>query len=223
MKVSAVSANKPRMAALGNIRGVSKIALQPISTLSPTKGGKLRGRLLESRPVMPRQFLRQLSRRAQTIRDKWYIRPFANSIFDSRLWSLQRRSVTMGFGIGIAICFIPLPLQVPIGLLVAMIARLNVPAVVSATFLVNPFTALPVYLMCYTLGTWMLGLPLYPFAFEPSWAWVRNELLLIWRPLLLGCLTCGLMAGFASWLLLDRFWLWRVRKKYRDRHRREQR
>ena len=115
------------------------------------------------------------------------------------------------------------PERLPGGLLVAMIARLNVPAVVSATFLVNPFTALPVYLMCYTLGTWMLGLPLYPFAFEPSWAWVRNELLLIWRPLLLGCLTCGLMAGFASWLLLDRFWLWRVRKKYRDRHRREQR
>ena len=109
------------------------------------------------------------------------------------------------------------------GLLVAMLARLNVPAVVGATFLVNPFTALPVYLMCYTLGTWMLGLPLYPFAFEPSWAWVQSELLLIWRPLLLGCVTCGLLAGFGSWLLLDRFWLWRVRKKYRDRHRRDQR
>ena len=211
------------MATVDKRHGTSNIAPQPTSTPSPTKGGKFRGTLLESRPVMPRQFLRQLSRRAQTIRGKWYIRPFANSIFDSRLWSLQRRSVTTGFGIGIAICFIPLPLQVPMGLLVAMLARLNVPAVVGATFLVNPFTALPVYLMCYTLGTWMLGLPLYPFAFEPSWAWVQSELLLIWRPLLLGCLTCGLLAGFGSWLLLDRFWLWRVRKKYRDRHRRDQR
>jgi uncharacterized protein (DUF2062 family) len=172
---------------------------------------------------MPRQFLRQLSRRAQAIRDKWYVRPFATSIFDPRLWSLQRRSVTAGFGIGIAICFIPLPLQVPIGLIVALLARLNVPAVVGATFLVNPFTALPVYLVCYTLGTWMLGLPLYPFAFEPSWAWVQHELLLIWRPLLLGCLTLGLVAGFGSWLLLDQFWLWRVRKKYRERHQRTQR
>ena len=172
---------------------------------------------------MPRQFLRQLSRHAQAIRNKWYVRPFAQSVFDPRLWSLQRRSVTTGFGLGIAICFIPLPLQVPIGLVVALIARLNVPAVVGATFLVNPFTALPVYLMCYTLGTWMLGLPIYPFAFEPSWDWVQNELRLIWRPLLLGCLTCGLIAGVGSWLLLDQFWLWRVRKQYRERHRRSQR
>jgi uncharacterized protein (DUF2062 family) len=168
---------------------------------------------------MPRQFLRQLSRNAQAIRDKWYVRPFSRSLFDSRLWSLQRRSVTAGFGIGIAICFVPLPLQVPIGLIVALVARLNVPAVIGATFIVNPFTALPVYLVCYTFGAWMLGLPLYPFAFEPSWNWVQNELLLIWRPLLLGCLTCGLIAGVGSWLLLDRIWLWRVRKKYRERHR----
>jgi uncharacterized protein (DUF2062 family) len=57
-----------------------------------------------------------------------------------------------------------------------------------------------------------------PFHFQPSWAWFQTYLAPIWKPFLLGCTVCAVLAGILGWLTLEIVWRWRVTAKYRARH-----
>ena len=117
---------------------------------------------------MLRPFIRSLATRVHRVRDRWYARPFAQWLGDARLWSLQRRGITLAFGAGLAICFVPLPVHVPAALAVAVLARVNVPVILSTVFLVNPLTVVPVYYLAYRVGCLALGAPQDAFSFSLS-------------------------------------------------------
>ena len=55
--------------------------------------------------------------------------PFKRFLRDPRLWSLQRRTVTPAFGAGLAICFVPLPIHIPLAALVAIFCRIHIPTI----------------------------------------------------------------------------------------------
>lgn len=166
---------------------------------------------------MVKPLIRRFGRQAQTLREKWYARPFAHLFTDPRLWSLQRRSITAAFGIGLGICFVPLPVHIPLAFILAMLLRLNVPTLLATVFLVNPLTVVPIYFFAYVTGRTLLGQAPGEFVFELSWDWLQHGLGPLWKPFLLGCLVCGVVCGLAGWLVTNRLWLWRVRKKYRTR------
>ena len=130
---------------------------------------------------------------------------------------MQRRSITSAFGVGLAICFIPLPVHIPLAFMLAMLLRLNVPTLMGTVFIVNPFTVVPIYYVAYITGRALLGESAGQFHFELSWDWLQNGLGPIWKAFLLGCLACGIAFGVSGWLMLDRLWRWHVRKKYRTR------
>jgi uncharacterized protein (DUF2062 family) len=100
---------------------------------------------------------------------------------------------------------------------VAVLARVNVPVILSTTFLVNPLTMVPVYYLAYRVGCLALGAPQGLFAFELSWDWLQHGLGPMWKPFLAGCALCGAMAGLLGWMLLELFWRRQVIKKYRAR------
>ncbi len=153
----------------------------------------------------------------QRLRGRWYARPFARWLGDARLWSLQRRGITVAFGAGLAICFMPLPVHVPLALAVAVLARVNVAVIVSTVFLVNPLTAVPVYWLAYRVGCLALGVPPDDFSFSLSWDWLQHGLGPMWRHFLAGCAICALGAGVLGWSLLELLWRRQVIKKYRAR------
>lgn len=158
-----------------------------------------------------------MSHSVQRLQGQWYARPFARAFADPRLWSLQRRSSTRAFGVGLAICFIPLPVHVPLALTLAMVLRVNLPTLVATVFLVNPVTVVPLYAMAFTIGCWLTGTAVTEFTFELSFAWLQDGLGPIWKPFLSGCLACAACFGITGTLVLDRLWKWRVRQKYRTR------
>lgn len=166
---------------------------------------------------MLRPFIRNLGGRVHRIRDRWYARPFAHWLGDSRLWSLQRRGITLAFGAGLAICFLPLPIHVPVALTVAVLARVNVAVILSTVFLVNPLTVVPVYYVAYRVGCLALGEPKGQFAFALSWDWLQHGLGPMWRPFLAGCALCALALGVLGWSLAELLWRRQVLKKYRAR------
>ena len=47
-------------------------------------------------------------------------------------------------------------------------------------------------------------------AFRLSWDWLQNGLGPLWKPFLLGCLICGVVAGVLGWMALELAWRWRV-------------
>lgn len=120
---------------------------------------------------------------------------------------------------GLAICFVPLPVHIPLAVALAMLLRLNVPTLLGTVFVVNPLTIVPIYFFAYVTGRTLLGETPGDFRFELSWEWLQIGLGPVWKPFLLGCLTCSIVFGLAGWLVMNRLWLWRVRKKYRNRGR----
>lgn len=155
---------------------------------------------------MPRHLFVKFRPIAAKLRGSWYFRVLGPKVTDPRLWSLNRRAITSAFGVGVAISFIPLPLHLPLGLVVAMFWHLNVPAMIGTLLLVNPLTALPVYYAAYRVGVLLLGIEPGPFSFQLSWAWLQTGLGTIWKPFLLGCLVCGVLGGFLAYRLLELAW-----------------
>ena len=166
---------------------------------------------------MPRRLLKKITPHPTTLQSRWYLRVFGKRVTDPRLWSLQRRSVTAAFGLGLSICFIPLPVHLPLAVLLAILAKVNVPTIVGTVFLVNPFTVVPVFYTAYRVGAAVLREPVHHFHFQLSFKWLQYGLGPLWEPFLIGCLLCSWMAGLAGWISLELVWRWSVRKRYRTR------
>ena len=155
---------------------------------------------------MPRPLFVKFRPIALKMRNSRLFRLLGPKLTDPRLWSLNRRAITMAFGTGVAISFIPLPVHLPVGLIAAMIWHLNVPTLVVTSTFVNPVTALPVYYFAYRVGTLLLGQPEGHFGFSLSWTWLQNGLGAIWKPFLLGCLVCAVVGGYGGYRLLEVIW-----------------
>ncbi|MGH8228376.1 MAG: DUF2062 domain-containing protein [Steroidobacteraceae bacterium] len=167
---------------------------------------------------MPRRLIKKLIPHARALEGRWYLRGLAPHLTDPRLWSLQRRSCTAAFGMGLAICFVPLPVHLPLALLAAVVWRLNIPVVVATTWLVNPFTMVPIYYVAYRVGAALTGRGPHAFGFRLTFAWLEHGLGPMWKPFLTGCLVCALVCGVLGWLGLSLLWRWRVvNRRYRVR------
>ncbi len=155
---------------------------------------------------MPRRIFVKVRPLATRMRDSWYFRMLGPRLTDSRLWSVNRRAITMAFGTAIAISFVPLPAHLLFGLIAAMIWRLNVPTMLATLLLLNPFTAVPIYYAAYRVGALLVGQPAGTFAFELSWTWLQTGLGTIWKPFLVGCLVCSVVGGYLAYQLLELIW-----------------
>jgi uncharacterized protein (DUF2062 family) len=167
---------------------------------------------------MPRALLKKFLPAQQALRKRWLLRMFGDRLSDPLLWGLHRRGVTYAFGAGLAICFVPLPVHLLLAVSIAVIWRINIPVICGTTFLVNPFTAVPVYYLAYRVGAALLHLPPQHFKFHPTLEWFRHGLLPVWQPFVAGCIACAFIAGLLGWAGLELVWRWQVTNRYRTRH-----
>lgn len=145
------------------------------------------------------------------------MRPFRLLLEHPVYWSLNRRSVTRAFALGLAISFVPIPIHFLLATLLALTFRLNVPATICGTFLANPLTMVPMYVGAYWVGCNLLGVTGSNIAFEMSWDWLTTTLVPIWKPFLLGCLVLGVSAAACGYLLLGGVWHLSLVLKYHER------
>lgn len=166
---------------------------------------------------MPRRLLRKITPRHETLRNHRLLKPFARFFGDPRLWSLQRRTVAPAFGAGLAICFVPLPIHIPLAALTAIFCRIHVPTIMLTLMIMNPLTFVPLFLLAHKIGVIVTGAPETPFHFHMSWNWLRDGLGQHWKPFLTGCAVTGALLGLVGYALLDVSWRYGVRKRYRER------
>src|SRR3954463_8543782 len=167
--------------------------------------------------TMPRGLFRKITPRHETLRKHWALKPFRRFFADPRLWSLQRRTVAPAFGAGLAICFIPLPIHIPVAAMVAIFCRIHIPTIMLALVAVNPLTIVPAYLLAYRIGLLVTSAPAHAFKFHMSWNWVQHGLGPMWKPFLIGCGISAVLVGLVGYALLDILWRQNVRKRYRER------
>jgi uncharacterized protein (DUF2062 family) len=167
---------------------------------------------------MPRRLLKKFIPDPASLKGRWFLRPFGDRLVDPHLWTLHRRGVTYAFGAGLAISFIPFPGHMLLACAIAVLFRLNIPVACAATFVVNPFTIVPLYYCAYRVGAALLHVPRHRFHFVPSLHWLQHGLTPVWQPFFLGCFVCGTLAGLLGWLILECIWRSQVRSRYRARH-----
>lgn len=73
------------------------------------------------------------------------------------LWSLNRKAVAKGVAAGLLVAFIPIPAQLILSALLALLLRANLPIAIVSTLISNPFTFVPINLLIYHIGTLLTG------------------------------------------------------------------
>lgn len=127
---------------------------------------------------------------------------------------------------------IPGPLQMLSAAIFSVLFRVNLPIALFTTLYTNPFTILPLYVVAYELGAWVLGvggvdsvqiaLPDLHWHdwFMPLLHWLASlgKAFVIGLPLLAILLAvsgyCAVRLGWRVWVL----WELRKRRARRDRH-----
>ena len=167
---------------------------------------------------MPRNFFKKLIPEPHTIKQNRLICLFGELLHELNLWHLNRRSVAGALGIGSFFMWWPVPIQMYLSAIVAIVFKVNLPLSVATVWITNPFTVAPMFYFAYVVGTWLVGAPELEFAFEPSLDWLMS-LGPIWPPFLAGCLFLAVSNGILSYLGINAIWTYSVLKRRSDRSR----
>ena len=127
--------------------------------------------------------------------------------------TINRRSVSKAFLIGLFIALIPMPFQMLAVVAVTPFVRFNVPIALALCWLSNPFTMPPMYYVEYLTGCKLLGIePIHDIALTVDW--FKQNLADIFIPLYVGTFFYGFTLAPAAYFLTN--WLW-IRSVHRQR------
>jgi hypothetical protein len=155
---------------------------------------------------MPRKFLKRIMPDHKTMREHPHLQKFGQRLAEPKLWHLNRHSVAGGVALGIFIGFMLIFGQVFVAAALAILFRVNLPLAAMGVWITNPLTIAPIYYFTYKVGAWILDIPVGKYAFELSWDWFSGEFLMIWQPLILGCLICGTIAALLGIISVKLLW-----------------
>ncbi len=169
---------------------------------------------------MARKLLKRYLPTAAKVKDNPSLHFLGDLLHDPNLFHLNRHSVSVAFFVGIFLAFIPIPFQMPLAALTALWVRCNLPIAVVLVWITNPLTMPAIYFATYQFGRWLLNAPPVSFSVEPTWEWLANEFVLIWKPLVVGSLLTGLIFGALGYVLTRLFWRWHVVQGWNKRKKR---
>jgi len=131
-------------------------------------------------------------------------------LLEPNLWHMNRYSLSFGFLIGGICCFLPIFFQsVPCVLLCVWI-RCNVPVAVLVVWISNPITFGPMMYFAYRVGLWILGTEQEIELLNPSLKWFADQISIVWQPIIVGSLACGVAFGMAGFIVIQLYYRWRV-------------
>lgn len=179
---------------------------------------------------MLRRFFKRHLPSADSIREVRALAPFGDRLFHPALWGLNRRSAAGGVAAGLFCGLIPGPFQILAAAIWAVSFKVNLPVAILTTLYTNPLTIVPLYLVAYQYGAFVLGAaggaePPLP----PDWAWTHpvesvqaygNWMLGLGAPLGLGLVLLASTLSVAGYLIVRMSWSAHLRHAWLARRRR---
>ncbi len=169
---------------------------------------------------MPKKTLKSLMPKPERLREIKSLGVLGDWIYANNLWHINRYSAAMAFFVGLFIAFMPIPGQMVVAALLAVLLRCNLPLSVGLVWITNPITMPAIYYLAYRLGAAILRHPVHFVNFEMSIHWLTTQLGEIWQPFMLGCLLLGLFFGSLGYFVINLLWRIRVHQRWRQRKRR---
>lgn len=169
---------------------------------------------------MPKKFIKRYIPDHQSLREHKHLRWLGKWLHDPNLWHLNRNSVAIAMAVGLFVAFIPIPFQMVVSAVIAVMVRGNLPIAVALVWITNPLTMLPIAYLAYKLGSWMLGMPVQEVVFEMSPSWFIEQFAQVGMPLLVGSLTIGAVSAAGGYWLTHGLWRLYILRHLRKRKQR---
>jgi uncharacterized protein (DUF2062 family) len=170
---------------------------------------------------MPKKLIKKYLPHPDRITKNRWIKMLGPRLQEPGLWHINRKSCSGAAALGMACAFIPVPFQMLLAAVGAVLFRLNILVAVPMVWVSNPVTIPVLFYFCYWVGTLILGIEVNELHFELTYDWLMAELVLVWQPFLLGCLVVGTVASvlaFGFVRLLWRYYIWiHIQKRRRRR------
>ncbi|KAA3653799.1 MAG: DUF2062 domain-containing protein [Proteobacteria bacterium] len=176
-----------------------------------------------------RKLLKRVLPGHASVRDNRWLRPLGSTLLHPSLWHLNRHSAAGAVAVGLFCGLIPGPFQMIAAALGCVVFRVNLPLALVTTLYTNPFTIVPLYLLAFTLGDWLLGggshfvappeltgMPIGQWMNAMS-AWIIG----LGRPLVFGLLVLANTLALTGYFVVRGAWrlhllhAWRARRKKR--------
>lgn len=168
---------------------------------------------------MPKNFIKRFSPNPETLKAHPHLKCFGKALQNPNLWHLNRRSAAGAVAVGLFCAWMPIPFQMLLAAIIAMMFTVNLPLSVALVWLSNPITMPPLFYGAYRLGAFILHQPIMEFHFELSFQWLIEALETIAPALLLGTFILGITCSFFGYFLFRAFWRFSISKKWQRRNR----
>ena len=146
------------------------------------------------------------------------MRPFDYALAHPTYFATSRRSVCGGLWIGLFFGLLPIPGQTALAIVVALLARVNVPVAAITVWISNPLTFVPIFYFAYRIGTILLDMPTEPMPVEFTMDWLSAELAMRAKPLFYGSFIIAVSVASTAYLALTAIWHISTLHRYRSRH-----
>ncbi len=166
---------------------------------------------------MARNLLKRYFPTPEKIKNNPALRMFEPLLHDPNLFHLNRHSVSVAVFWGLLIAILPVPGQMPLAALAALVFRCNLPIAVALAWVSNPFTTPFILVISYKIGAFILQSDALHFDPKFSIDWLMNSVGQVWKPLLLGCVIGGILSGATGYLLMQAYWRWHVARAWQKR------
>lgn len=176
-----------------------------------------------------RRHIRKFLPDHETLLANRWLAPFGNTLLHPRLWHLNRRSAAGAVAAGLFCGLIPGPLQMLGAAVCAVVFRVNLPLAMLTTLYTNPFTIVPLYIVAFAIGQWVLPGEGERFVAPPepgaagliAWARALVEWMIgLGTPLALGLVLLAVGLAGAGYVLVRvawRLYLMRAWQRRRER------
>ena len=149
----------------------------------------------------------------ETLKNNSFLRfIFGSLLFDPRLWYLNKNTISIGVGMGFFVGYLPIPMQMALTVLLALLFRFNLPASLAVVWMSNPFTWLGLYYPAFILGATILGHEASPPS-NLSIEWLMSH----YPPLFLGCTILGICGGLLAMLITRLLWRLHIINRWQER------
>lgn len=179
---------------------------------------------------MPKQKLKALLPHPEELKKHKFLKVFAPFWDDPRLWHMNRGSLERAVYVGVFAAFLPLPFQMVLALVGALVVRANVPMSIALTWLTNPLTTIPAFWGAYWVGAKLLGEPVIGFRTigvlltdMSLWLFGKggNPFLthhfFSFKAFALGLLVCAIVTSVVLGFGFRLFWRYRIAKDWKNR------
>ncbi|WP_294033319.1 DUF2062 domain-containing protein [uncultured Moraxella sp.] len=180
---------------------------------------------------MPKNKIKAWLPTPEKLRENRLVAMFAPFLADPRLWQMNRNSLNRAVYVGVLAAFFPLPGQMPLAIIGALIARANIPMAVALTWITNPLTGIPVFWLAYSLGALLLGEPLIGLRAIGMiltdltlWATAdgvnpfTHHKIFSWQAMVVGLVLSAIITSIVLGIAFRLFWHYRTVRDWQARH-----